>query len=326
MKGSNDKLFVSKKNKNNEFYTKYSDIEEMMALYKEELKDKVVYCNCDDYRVSNFVKYFINNFSFLGIKELISTNYDETKEERAIDIFNVDDYEPKDEAFCLRIKSVKEGLDYSDLDEILKDENNSLTKLKGTGSYSSKECIEILKECDIVITNPPFIQISLIFNILYKYNKDYIIIAPNTCLLVEACIKHIIKKELFVVSGKIQKFDTDEGEKRVNAYWVSNILKTEKLKDIEYKDYDLNDCDEYLYHNNIIKILETSDLPSYYSDEDIFAVPISFLENNFYNKFKIVGSTNYDGDFRRKDLISERGKMYFTRFFLMCLDNDKNLY
>lgn len=120
---TNSNLHAAKAAKNDEFYTRYEDIEKEMVHYTEHLKGKVVYCPCDDYRWSNFVRYFKNNFEAFGLKGLVATNYD-----------------IGEGAWKYTYNGVTETVD----------------RLEGSGDFRSGECTKIMQECDIVITNPPF--------------------------------------------------------------------------------------------------------------------------------------------------------------------------
>lgn len=147
---NNKHFHTAKANKNDEFYTKLEDIENELAHYTNFFKDKVVYCNCDSPKHSNFWKYFYNNFNVLGLKGLVSTYLDSEQS----------------------YKTTYDG-------ETVKQE-----KLVGNGDFRSKECIEILKECDIVITNPPFSLIRPFFDLLIEYNKQFLFIGTIGMLVI----------------------------------------------------------------------------------------------------------------------------------------------
>ncbi len=142
-KAQNKNLNQAKINKKDEFYTQLSDIERELKYYKKHFKDKVVYCNCDDPRVSNFFHYFSYNFEKLGLKKLVATCY----KNQNMDLFSQNDAE---QAIYLEYTGDKNGNNIPDPNEI------GMKKLKGDGDFRSKECIELLKQADIVVTNPPF--------------------------------------------------------------------------------------------------------------------------------------------------------------------------
>ena len=179
------KLFdKAKKNKADEFYTQFADIDKEMRYYREHFKGKVIFCNCDDPYESNFFKYFALYFNFLGIKKLIATCYagspiantqlslfdDEpvenktTKSPHKIEIVEVDDY------------NEDVAVDLLDVEYLLKNKKNALMRLNGDGDFCSEECIELLKQADIVVTNPPFSLFREYVAQLIEYEKQFIII------------------------------------------------------------------------------------------------------------------------------------------------------
>ena len=155
MSGSVRKLLKAKRVKNDEFYTRYEDIEKELKNYLNCFNGKTVYCNCDDYRVSNFVKYFIDNFKSLGLKKLISTCYINQQ----IDLLSFNTPEP--------------AL-YFEFDGVNKIEK----PLNSDGDFRSDECLNILKQCDIVVTNPPFSLFREYVETLVNSGKQFLIIGP----------------------------------------------------------------------------------------------------------------------------------------------------
>lgn len=136
-KTSNRNLHKASKEKKDEFYTQIADIEKELKHYKDQFRGKVVLCNCDDPRESNFVKYFSMNFEHLRLKKLLATHFKEA---------NLFTHEPP---YKLEYTGDKDG-------NRMPDPNEFITEMIGTGDFRSKECIELLKEADIVVTNPPF--------------------------------------------------------------------------------------------------------------------------------------------------------------------------
>src|SRR3989339_1150754 len=162
-KSSNKNLHQASKAKKDEFYTQLSDIEKELGHYKKHFKGKVVFCNCDDPRVSNFFHYFSNNFENLGLKKLIATCY---KNQNA-DLFSQNKVE---KAIYLEYTGDKNGDKIPELNEI------GIKELKGDGDFRSEECIELLKQADIVVTNPPFSLFREYVAQLMEYNKKFLII------------------------------------------------------------------------------------------------------------------------------------------------------
>lgn len=146
---NNKHFHTAKANKNDEFYTKLEDIENELAHYTDFFKDKVVYCNCDSHDHSNFWKYFYDNFQPLGLKRLISTYLDNTQS----------------------FKTEYDG------------ESMIKTPLIGNGDFSSDECVEILKDCDVVVTNPPFSLWRQFIQLLILYNKKFLAIGNKTAVI-----------------------------------------------------------------------------------------------------------------------------------------------
>ena len=152
-------LTAAKKAKNDEFYTQLSDIEDEVKYYKKHFKNKIVFCNCDDPEWSNFWKYFQMNFFHLGLKKLVSTHY-----------------EPEGSSYKMEIISSELKNGQLGIPDYVK------TDLKGNGDFRSDECVEILKECDVVVTNPPFSLFREYVAQLMEYKKDFIIIGNQNAL------------------------------------------------------------------------------------------------------------------------------------------------
>ena len=146
----NKNLHTAKKEKNDEFYTMLSDIEKELWNYKEHFKDKIIFCNCDDPEESNFWKYFSLNFEFLGLKKLVSTHFHTDRQTYKLEMFSKD--------------------------------NVVKTMLKQNGDFRSDECVEILKECDIVVTNPPFSLFREYVGLLEEYGKKYLVIGSMNAI------------------------------------------------------------------------------------------------------------------------------------------------
>ena len=168
-KAKNKNLQEAKTNKKDEFYTQLSDIERELKYYKKHFKDKVVYCNCDDPRVSNFFHYFSYNFEKLGLKKLVATCY----KNQNMDLFSQNDAE---QAIYLEYTGDKNRNNIPDPAEI------GIKKLKGDGDFRSKECIELLKQADIVVTNPPFSLFREYVAQLIEYDKKFVIVGHQNAI------------------------------------------------------------------------------------------------------------------------------------------------
>lgn len=169
--------------KKDEFYTQLSDIEKELVHYREYFRDKVVFCNCDDPYESNFFKYFALNFNALGLKKLIATCYDGSPiAQQELPLFADDNNEPKKKAYKVEISEVPDldgngATDLTDVQLLLKSsDHNVKAELKGNGDFRSQECIELLKQADIVVTNPPFSLFREYLALLIQFKKLFLII------------------------------------------------------------------------------------------------------------------------------------------------------
>ena len=185
---SNRNLHSAKSSKNDEFYTQLSDIEKELKHYKDHFRGKVVLCNCDDPRVSNFFHYFSYNFEQLGLKKLIATCY---KNQNA-DLFSE---HTSEKAIYLEYTGDKNG------DNIPNPEEIGIKKLKGDGDFRSKECIDLLKQSDIVVTNPPFSLFREYVSQLVEYNKKFIIVGHQNAITYKEIFKLIKDNKLWLGYG-----------------------------------------------------------------------------------------------------------------------------
>lgn len=253
MANKSDFLKKANKSKKDEFYTQLSDIEKELRHYKKYLKDKVVYCNCDDPRVSNFFHFFSYNFEKLGLKKLITTCY----QNQNADLFSQNDSES---AIYLEYKGDKNGNSIPDPEEI------GIIHLKGDGDFRSKESIELLKQADVVVTNPPFSLFREYVAQLMKYKKDFIIIGNQNAITYNDIFKLIKDNKMWLGYGFnrncahfINKHYTDyasdadhkDGMIRVSGVvWFTNVDTKKRHEDlILYKKYYGNE-DEYPKYDN----------------------------------------------------------------------------
>jgi hypothetical protein len=287
----------AKKAKKDEFYTQLSDIERELKHYNEHFKNKVVYCNCDDPRISNFFHYFSFNFEKLGLKKLIATCY----KNRDMDLFSQNDSE---QAIYLEYNGDRNGNNIPDTKEI------GIKYLKGDGDFRSQECIELLKEADIVVTNPPFSLFREYVVQLIEYNKKILIIGNVNAITYKEIFKLIKEKKLWlgasIHSGdrefgvpdnyplNASGFRIDENGKKYirvkGVRWFTNLDYTERHEDlILYKQYNYKD---YLKYENYdaIEVAKTADIPMNY--KGLMGVPITFLDKYNPEQFEIIGLAN----------------------------------
>ena len=289
-KAQNKNLNEAKSNKKDEFYTQLSDIERELKHYKKHFKDKVVYCNCDDPRVSNFFHYFSYNFEKLGLKKLIATCY----KNQSMDLFSQNNSE---QAIYLEYEGDKNGNMVPDPEEI------GIKKLKGDGDFRSKESIELLKQADIVVTNPPFSLFRDYVNQLIEYDKKFVIVGHQNALKYKEIFPLIRDNKVwlgFGFKGGAAHFinehyedyatasDRKEGMIRVSGvHWFTNLDINKRHEDlILYKNYT---PEEYPKYENFdaINVDKTKDIPVDY--KGMMGVPITFMDKYNPDQFEIIG-------------------------------------
>lgn len=262
---ANKNLSAAKRNKNDEFYTQLNDIENELKHYREHFKNKIIYCNCDDPTWSNFYKYFQKNFDFLKLKKVISTHFDKNK--------------------------TTYKLEYNG-------NKTKKTALKGNGDFRSDESINLLKEADIIVTNPPFSLFREYVAQLSIYDKKFLIIGNITAISYVAIFKLIKENKIwlgytqpkeFICKYKIEKeiMYPIEKKKFGNIMWFTNLDHSKKHEEIIlYRNYDSN---EYLKYDNYnaINVDKTKDIPADYYDP--MGVPITFLDKYNPEQFEILG-------------------------------------
>ena len=286
---ANKNLNQAKNAKKDEFYTQLVDIENELRHYKVHFKGKTVLCNCDDPRVSNFFHYFSYNFEQLGLKKLITTCYKNQNR----DLFSQNDAE---QAIWLEYFGDRNGNRVPDPEEI------GIHYFKGDGDFRSQECIELLKEADIVVTNPPFSLFREYVAQLIKYEKKFVIVGHQNAIKYKEIFPLIKENKIWLGYGFkggaghfISKYediatagDHGKGMIRVSGVtWFTNLEIQKRLEDlILYKKYN---SDEYLKFENYdaINVDKTSDIPADY--DGVMGVPITFMDKYNPNQFEIIG-------------------------------------
>lgn len=319
MANDNKDLKNAKKNKKDEFYTSLVDIEKELKYYKKHFENKVVFCNCDDPYESNFFKYFALNFNSLKLKKLICTCYAGSpivyEQLSILDVkpLKIKEVNPN-KPYKIEITEVPDtnsdgAIDLSDVEFLIKNTKNTLSLLKGDGDFRSKECIELLKEADIVVTNPPFSLFREYLAQLMEYEKQFLIIGN---------VNAITNKEVFplVMDNKIwlgASIHSGDREFRVpdnyplnasgcrvdengNKYirvkgvrWWTNLDYPQRHEDlILYKKYK---AEEYPKYDNYdaINVDVTTSIPVDY--DGIMGVPLTFIDKYNPEQFKILGCT-----------------------------------
>ena len=289
-KSQNTNLTLAKANKKDEFYTQLSDIERELKHYKKHFKDKVVLCNCDDPRVSNFFHFFSCNFEKFGLKKLIATCY----KNQDSDLFSQNNSE---RAIYLEYTGDKNGNNVPDAEEI------GIKHLQGDGDFRSKECIELLKQADIVVTNPPFSLFREYVSQLVEYDKKFVIIGHQNAITYKEIFKLIKENKIWLgfgftggaghfINTQYENYatatDKKEGMIRVSGvHWFTNLDINKRHEDlILYKNYT---PEEYPKYENFdaINVNITKDIPVDYSGA--MGVPITFLDKYNPEQFEIIG-------------------------------------
>jgi hypothetical protein len=293
-KSLNKNLHAAKTGKNDEFYTQLTDIEKELKHYKAHLRDKVVFCNCDDPRVSNFFHYFSYNFEQLGLKKLITTCF----KNQDMELFSENKSE---KAIFLEYTGDKNGNKIPDPEEI------GIKYLSGDGDFRSQESIELLQEADIVVTNPPFSLFREYVAQLMKYDKKFIIVGNLNALTYRDIFKFVKQNKIWF-GGSIHSGDrefrvpenyplnaagnrTDEdGNKYIRVKgvrWFTNLDYEDCFQDlILVKKYNPELYPKY-ENFDAINVNVTKDIP--YDYEGIMGVPITFIDKYNPEQFEILG-------------------------------------
>ena len=274
---ANKNLTAAKKAKNDEFYTQLSDIEKELCHYKHHFKDKVVLCNCDDPVWSNFWRYFHLNFAHFGLKKLIATHYDANQSTYKME-------------YC----------GYADDDVYVGD----VTPLTQNGDFRNQECIDLLKEADIVVTNPPFSLFREYVEQLMKYDKKFIIIGNKNAVTYKEFFP-LLKNDLvwlgvnsshgsIYFGTSIEDVDVSNGRSvdkkclnSVPAFWYTNLDIPKRHEPIDLIEHYTPEKYPTYDNYDAINVDKTLDIPCDY--DGVMGVPISFLDKYCPEQFEIVG-------------------------------------
>ena len=293
----NRSLVEAAKNKQDEFYTQLTDIEKELRYYRHHFKDKVIFCNCDDPFESNFFKYFVLNFNRLKLKKLICTCYASSSVMgKQLSLFDVlgGDEENKDKPYKAIVTKVYDAtgdgaIDMFDVAELFKTGENELTELKGDGDFRSDECIELLKECDIVVTNPPFSLFREYMAQLVKYEKSFIIIGNQNATHYKEIFPLLQNNKVWLGYNSVKEFMRPDGSMQSfgNVMWYTNLdIKKRHEEMILIKRYN---PDEYPPFDNYdaIEVSQVKNIPCDY--EGVMGVPDSFLLQYNPDQFELLG-------------------------------------
>lgn len=323
MTKKNANLHAAKTAKNDEFYTQLSDIEKEMKYYRHHFKDKIIYCNCDDPEWSEFWLYFKLNFNELGLKKLISTHYTGFTGETAY-----------------KLELTGYGQEPIKIDLI------------GNGDFASEECIELLKEADIVVTNPPFSLFRDYVKLLMDYDKKFAIIGNKNAITYKEFFPYLKDNQIWIGQNNVKEFVQPDGtvKKFGNIGWYTNLsLKKPNNKTMLWRRYyddsgnpTVDALERYQKYDDCeaINVDKVADIPiDYYG---IMGVPITVmdkynpsdtgipkfngvsLEGDLATYFDVVGVFNHGSDGPwdiAKPIINE--KLKFKRIAIKRKDNVK---
>ena len=327
---ANKDLNAAKKARKDEFYTQLEDIERELQHYMPHFAGKTVLCNCDDPYESNFFKYFALRFNQLGLKKLICTCYNGSPVQGKELLLPFDEFAPKKPAHKVVITEVKDlngdgAIDLSDVRILLQNNKNTISQLQ-TGDFRSEECIELLKEADIVVTNPPFSLFREYIAQLVAYEKKFLIIGNINSISCKEIYPLFAQNKVWLgpsISSGDRKFNvpddyplnaascgTDENGRRFirvkGVRWFTNLDHKKRHEDLilvcRYSP------EEYPVYDNYaaIHVQNTIDIPCDY--KEAMGVPITFLDKYNPDQFEIIGIT--DKDFPDKELLTKGCNRY----------------
>lgn len=300
---ANNNLNAAKAAKKDEFYTQLEDINNELRHYREHFRGKTVLCNCDDPRISNFFTYFAYNFEFLGLKRLITTCY----KNQDADLFS---QHQSEKAVYLIYEGDKNGNNIPDPEEI------GIHPLKGDGDFRSRECVELLKQADIVVTNPPFSLFREFVAQLMEYEKKFLIIGSQNNVTYKEIFPLLMHNKMWLgyKSGDMAFKVPSDSEARKTRYWqdetgqkwrsLGNIcwytnldIKKRHEELILYKNFSTNEYPHYVNYD-AIEVSKTADIPCDY--DGVMGVPITFLDKYNPEQFELLGITDRGNEYGLK--------------------------
>ena len=318
----NRSLHAASKAKEDEFYTQLKDIESELSHYKHHFRGKVVLCNCDDPYESNFFKYFASNFNHLGLRKLITTCYagspishnilslDRWSDPESFERRASEDSGKRKKPYKIEITEVRDmngdgAIDLTDVELLLQNDANTSTVLKGDGDFRSPECIEALKEADIVVTNPPFSLFREYVATLMKYGKKFVIIGNQNAITYKEFFPLLKENKVWLGyhNGDMSFMVPDDYEERATRFWIDETgQKWRSLGTISwYTNLDIEkrhrpldlipkyDPEKYPKYDNYdaIEVSKVSEIPCDYMES--MGVPITFMDKFCPEQFEIVG-------------------------------------
>ena len=324
----NANLQRANKEKNDEFYTQLVDIERELSHYKNHFKGKTIFCNCDDPYESNFFRYFALNFNYLGLKKLICTCYDNSPiAYTQLNMFGDDKTTPNPNRRAYKIE-INQVIDYNndgatdlaDVEHLLKNKQNALTLLQGNGDFRSDECVELLKQADIVVTNPPFSLFREYLAQLMEHKKKFLIIGNKIAITYKEVFPLLKDNKIWLGYEQPSKFMDGKGiitgQVQGLCRWFTNLDINKRHEAIVlfrpfyapyYPHYDNYDA---------INVDKVTDIPCDYFG--VMGVPITFLDKYNPEQFEIVKFRKGNDD---KDL-AVNGKCPYFRILIRRKQNE----
>ncbi|WP_107852734.1 adenine-specific methyltransferase EcoRI family protein [Oceanimonas marisflavi] len=317
----NKALSARNRNSADEFYTQLTDIEDELRHYRSQFQGKVVLCNCDDPFESNFFKYFAMNFNHLGLKKLISTSYAGSpitgKQLPLFDVEGLRATRSVRDVYKVEITEVPDlnadgAIDLLDVEHLLRHDSNAVTPLEGDGDFRSPECVALLDEADIIVTNPPWSLIRDFIPLIAESKKQFLVIGDQNFITYREVFEQIMADNLWFGynNGGTKWFrvpddyeiKTESRKKIVDgvkyfsmgrAYWFTNLDTTKRHEPLTlFKRYT---PEEYPTYTNYpaIEVSKVAEIPMDYDGE--MGVPITFLDKYNPEQFKIIGNSKWLG-------------------------------
>lgn len=328
----NKNLNSAKTARKDEFYTQLTDIEKEMRYYRKHFKGKTVLCNCDDPFESNFFKYFVLNFNRLGLKKLIATCYTGSPiANKQLSIFDIlgETEENQNKPYKAVVTTVYDktgdgSIDMLDIAELFRSGENILTELRGDGDFRSPECLKILDEADIVVTNPPFSLFREYVGMLVEHKKHFIIIGNMNAVKYKEIFPLFMNNEIWlgasIHSGDRAFFvpddyplnatscgiDKETGRKFIRVKgvrWFTNLdIKQRHEEMILVRRYDPEKNPRYDNYE-AVDVSSANDIPSDYSG--LMGVPISFLDKYNPDQFELLGISDLPDTIPGVDILGQ---------------------
>lgn len=292
----NTNLAAAKRAKNDEFYTRFEDIEAEVMKYRKQFIDKIVYLPCDDpaEKKSEFWSFFVMNFERFGLKKLIATHYDENGK-----------------AYKIWIDRDSANGEYIDDADAMQED------LEGNGDFRSPECVDILKECDIVCTNPPFSLFREFVSLITTHNKKFLIIGNQNAFTYKESFQMIKTNQMWTGYNMVKKFHQPDGSIKEfgNVCWFTNMATTKRLEEmILTKNYNTIDYPTYDNFDGI-EVSRVVNIPKDY--KGIMGVPITFLDKYNPDQFEVLNCSAFaDPDYFGCGALYVNSKKTYARILI----------